>query len=109
MDPLRISMMPVQMARLKRAGLRTTATVDTVAASGGYMLACVADRLIAAPFAFLGSIGVVAQMINIHKVQYHMAPFTFLRPLGSSLRGPTFTRHNYPSTSANTGPCRSSQ
>eukprot|EP00238_Polyblepharides_amylifera_P010951 CAMPEP_0196590792 /NCGR_PEP_ID=MMETSP1081-20130531/67570_1 /TAXON_ID=36882 /ORGANISM="Pyramimonas amylifera, Strain CCMP720" /LENGTH=509 /DNA_ID=CAMNT_0041913991 /DNA_START=163 /DNA_END=1692 /DNA_ORIENTATION=+ len=57
-----------QMVRLKRAGVRTTACVDTVAASGGYMLACVADRMVAAPFAFLGSIGVVAQLFNIHKV-----------------------------------------
>jgi len=57
-----------QMARLKRAGLSTVACVDTVAASGGYMLACVADKLVAAPFAFLGSIGVVAQMFNFHKV-----------------------------------------
>eukprot|EP00192_Tetraselmis_astigmatica_P002584 CAMPEP_0117685032 /NCGR_PEP_ID=MMETSP0804-20121206/21499_1 /TAXON_ID=1074897 /ORGANISM="Tetraselmis astigmatica, Strain CCMP880" /LENGTH=594 /DNA_ID=CAMNT_0005496229 /DNA_START=74 /DNA_END=1858 /DNA_ORIENTATION=+ len=56
------------MLRLKAAGLKVTACVDTVAASGGYMMACVADRLVAAPFAFLGSIGVVSQMINVHKV-----------------------------------------
>ena len=42
--------------------------VDTVAASGGYMMACVADKVVASPFAFLGSIGVVAGMPNIHKV-----------------------------------------
>merc|ERR1712086_1007540 len=47
-----------QMLRLKRAGIATTVCVDTMAASGGYMMACVADKLIAAPFSFLGSIGV---------------------------------------------------
>jgi len=57
-----------QMLRLKRAGIATTVCVDTVAASGGYMMACVADKLVAAPFSFLGSIGVVAGMPNLHKV-----------------------------------------
>ena len=40
----------------------------TVAASGGYMMACVADRVVASPFAFLGSIGVVAGLPNVHKL-----------------------------------------
>ena len=44
-------------ARLKAAGVRTTACVDLVAASGGYMLACTADRILAAPFSTVGSIG----------------------------------------------------
>ncbi len=47
-----------QLERLKQAGLRCIACVDTVAASGGYMMASVADKIIAAPFAIIGSIGV---------------------------------------------------
>lgn len=42
--------------------------VDKVAASGGYMMACCAHRLIAAPFAVIGSIGVVAQVPNVHRL-----------------------------------------
>lgn len=42
--------------------------VDKVAASGGYMMACVADKIVAAPFAIIGSIGVVAQVPNIHRL-----------------------------------------
>ena len=42
--------------------------VDKVAASGGYMMACVADKIVAAPFAIIGSIGVVAQIPNIHRL-----------------------------------------
>jgi len=42
--------------------------VDKVAASGGYMMACVADKLLAAPFAVLGSIGVIAQLPNFHRL-----------------------------------------
>eukprot|EP00658_Telonema_sp_P-2_P081055 TRINITY_DN8209_c0_g1_i1.p1 TRINITY_DN8209_c0_g1~~TRINITY_DN8209_c0_g1_i1.p1 ORF type:complete len:383 (-),score=89.33 TRINITY_DN8209_c0_g1_i1:52-1200(-) len=57
-----------QLVRLKRAGIATTVCVDTVAASGGYMMACVADKLVAAPFSLLGSIGVVAGMPNLSKV-----------------------------------------
>lgn len=56
-----------QLARLKDAGLKLTVCVDKVAASGGYMMACVADNIIAAPFAVIGSIGVVSQLPNFHK------------------------------------------
>ena len=56
-----------QLARLKDAGLKLTVCVDKVAASGGYMMACVADNIIAAPFAIIGSIGVVSQLPNFHK------------------------------------------
>ena len=42
--------------------------MDKVAASGGYMMACVADRIIAAPFAIIGSIGVVAQVPNFNRL-----------------------------------------
>lgn len=57
-----------QLDRIRRAGLPLTACVDKVAASGGYMMACVADRIIASPFAILGSIGVVAQLPNVHRL-----------------------------------------
>lgn len=57
-----------QLSRLKERGIKLTASVDKVAASGGYMMACVADRIVAAPFAIIGSIGVVAQLPNINKL-----------------------------------------
>ncbi|ODN42250.1 protease SohB [Piscirickettsia litoralis] len=57
-----------QLARFRSKGVKLTIAVDQVAASGGYLMACVADRVIAAPFAVLGSIGVVFQMPNFHKV-----------------------------------------
>ncbi len=56
-----------QLVRLKDAGLKLTVCVDKVAASGGYMMAVVADKIIAAPFAIIGSIGVVSQLPNFHK------------------------------------------
>ncbi|XID75826.1 protease SohB [Alkanindiges sp. WGS2144] len=57
-----------QLARLREAGFNLTICVDKVAASGGYMMACIAQEVIAAPFAVVGSIGVVAQMPNFHKL-----------------------------------------
>lgn len=57
-----------QLARLKQHQIPLTVAVDKVAASGGYMMACIADKVIAAPFAILGSIGVVAQLPNFHKL-----------------------------------------
>lgn len=57
-----------QLARLKQAGIKLTVAVDKVAASGGYMMACVADKIVAAPFAIVGSVGVVAQVPNIHRL-----------------------------------------
>lgn len=57
-----------QLTRLKTAGLKLTVAVDKVAASGGYMMACVADKIISAPFAVIGSIGVIAQLPNINKL-----------------------------------------
>jgi serine protease SohB len=57
-----------QLLRIKHKGLQLTVAVDKVAASGGYLMACVADRIIAAPFAIVGSIGVVAQMPNFHRL-----------------------------------------
>lgn len=57
-----------QLSRIKEHGIPLTICVDMVAASGGYMMACLADRLVAAPFAILGSIGVLVQMPNFHRV-----------------------------------------
>jgi serine protease SohB len=55
-----------QLVRIREKGIPLVVTVDKVAASGGYLMACVADRILAAPFAILGSIGVLAQMPNFH-------------------------------------------
>jgi serine protease SohB len=57
-----------QLQRLRDHHIPLTIAVDKVAASGGYMMACVADKLIAAPFAIIGSIGVVFQLPNFHKL-----------------------------------------
>jgi len=57
-----------QMERVRSAKIPLVVCIDQVAASGGYMMACVSDRLIAAPFAMLGSIGVVAQIPNFHRL-----------------------------------------
>ena len=57
-----------QLKRLRDGGIRLTACVDKVAASGGYLMACVADKIIAAPFAIVGSIGVVSTVPNFHRV-----------------------------------------
>ena len=57
-----------QLKRIKDKGLKLTVSIDKVAASGGYMMACVADKVISAPFAIVGSIGVVAQLPNFNKL-----------------------------------------
>ncbi|MDF0535123.1 protease SohB [Shewanella sp. A32] len=57
-----------QLERLRRAGVPFTVCVDKVAASGGYMMACVANHIVAAPFAIVGSIGVVAQLPNFNRL-----------------------------------------
>jgi len=57
-----------QLLRLREKGIRLTVLVDRIAASGGYMMACVADHLVAAPFAMIGSIGVVLQLPNFHRL-----------------------------------------
>ena len=56
-----------QLARIRSHGLHLTCSVDKVAASGGYLMASVAHEIIAAPFAIIGSIGVVAQLPNFHR------------------------------------------
>lgn len=57
-----------QLLRLKQSGMNLTICIDKVAASGGYMMACLADKIIAAPFAIIGSIGVLAQVPNFNKI-----------------------------------------
>ena len=57
-----------QLVRLREAGFHLTICVDKVAASGGYMMACIGSEIVAAPFAILGSIGVVAQLPNFNKL-----------------------------------------
>ena len=57
-----------QLVRLKHAQIPLTVCVDKVAASGGYMMACLANKLVAAPFAIIGSIGVLVQLPNFHRV-----------------------------------------
>ena len=57
-----------QLRRIRNQGIKLTIAVDRVAASGGYMMACIADRIVAAPFAVIGSIGVVAQIPNFHRL-----------------------------------------
>lgn len=57
-----------QLDRLRKKDIPLTVCIDKVAASGGYMMACVANKIVAAPFAVVGSIGVVAQMPNFHRL-----------------------------------------
>lgn len=57
-----------QLARIRDAQIPLTVCVDKVAASGGYMMACIGNKILSAPFAILGSIGVVAQLPNIHRL-----------------------------------------
>jgi serine protease SohB len=65
-----------QIGRLRSRNIQVTAAVDKVAASGGYMIACVANRIVAAPFAFIGSIGVIVGTPNLsrflkkHEIDY---------------------------------------
>ncbi|WP_343128793.1 protease SohB [Buchnera aphidicola (Kurisakia onigurumii)] len=57
-----------QLQRIRDAGISLIVSVDKIAASGGYLMACVANKIIAAPFAIIGSIGVVAQIPNFNKL-----------------------------------------
>jgi serine protease SohB len=57
-----------EILRLREHKIKVTASVDQVAASGGYMMACAADHIVAAPFAVVGSIGVVAPVPNLHRL-----------------------------------------
>jgi serine protease SohB len=57
-----------QLVRIRDKEIPLTIVVDKVAASGGYLMACVANRILAAPFAILGSIGVLAQIPNFNRM-----------------------------------------
>lgn len=57
-----------QLARIREQDIELLVAVDKVAASGGYLMACVASRIYAAPFAILGSIGVIAQLPNFNRM-----------------------------------------
>jgi serine protease SohB len=60
-----------QLKRIKQQQIKLNVAVDEVAASGGYMMACVADKILAAPFAIIGSIGVVGQLPNFNRLLKH--------------------------------------
>ena len=62
-----------QLQRLRDAQIKLTIAVDKMAASGGYMMACIADKVIAAPFAIIGSIGVVYQLPNFNRLLHKQA------------------------------------
>lgn len=57
-----------QLQRIRDKNIALTVCVDKVAASGGYLMACVANKIVAAPFAIIGSIGVMAQIPNVHRL-----------------------------------------
>lgn len=57
-----------QLHRLRQRNLHLTIAIDKVAASGGYLMACVGNHILAAPFAIIGSIGVMAQLPNFHRL-----------------------------------------
>lgn len=56
-----------QLKRIRDRNIPLIAIVDKIAASGGYMMACVADRIFAAPFSIIGSIGVITQIPNFNR------------------------------------------
>jgi serine protease SohB len=57
-----------QLERIKQKNIPLLICVDKIAASGGYLMACVANKILAAPFAIIGSIGVLAQLPNFHRL-----------------------------------------
>jgi serine protease SohB len=85
-----------QLARFKKAGIPLTVAVDKVAASGGYLMACVADRIISSPWAIIGSIGVVAEFPNF---------FNFLKTLGIEYK--QYTAGAFKRTVSSMGPVTS--
>jgi len=56
-----------QLMRIKALGLKLHICVEQVAASGGYMMACCADKITASPFAVIGSIGVISEVPNVYQ------------------------------------------
>lgn len=57
-----------QLTRVRHQNIPLTVIVDKVAASGGYLMACVANKILASPFAIIGSIGVIVQLPNFHRL-----------------------------------------
>jgi len=57
-----------QLARIRQKNIPLTVIVDKIAASGGYLMACIANKILAAPFAIIGSIGVIVQLPNFHRL-----------------------------------------
>lgn len=60
-----------QLQRIRDKQIPLTVCIDKIAASGGYLMSCVANHIVAAPFAIVGSIGVVAQLPNFHRLLKH--------------------------------------
>ncbi len=89
-----------QINRLKVAGLKVTAVVDTVAASGGYMAAVVADEIVAAPFAMVGSIGVVANVMIYEDLLKNLGVSSRVYTAGESKRTVVPTRTPTPEEEA---------
>lgn len=89
-----------QINRLKVEDLKVTAVVDTVAASGGYMAAVVADEIVAAPFAMVGSIGVVANVLIYEDLLENMGITSRVYTAGESKRTVVPTRTPTPEEEA---------
>ncbi|AHG60679.1 protease SohB [Buchnera aphidicola] len=83
-----------QLNRLRQKGIRLIVSVDKIAASGGYMMACVADYIVSAPFAIIGSIGVVGQIPNFHKLLKKCNIDVELHTAGDYKRTLTMFGHN---------------
>ncbi|QCI19846.1 protease SohB [Buchnera aphidicola (Brevicoryne brassicae)] len=87
-----------QLKRLREKGIRLIVSVDKIAASGGYMMACVADYIVSAPFAIIGSIGVVGQIPNFNKLLKKCNIDIELHTAGDYKRTLTVLGHNTDST-----------
>lgn len=57
-----------QLMRVRAKQIPLIACIDKVAASGGYLMSCVANKILAAPFAIIGSIGVIVQLPNFNRL-----------------------------------------
>eukprot|EP00579_Thalassiosira_antarctica_P030163 CAMPEP_0202033306 /NCGR_PEP_ID=MMETSP0905-20130828/65978_1 /ASSEMBLY_ACC=CAM_ASM_000554 /TAXON_ID=420261 /ORGANISM="Thalassiosira antarctica, Strain CCMP982" /LENGTH=836 /DNA_ID=CAMNT_0048597207 /DNA_START=77 /DNA_END=2583 /DNA_ORIENTATION=- len=69
----------LQRLRTSSPNIKLTICIDEVAASGGYMMACMSSpgQLFCAPFAMVGSIGVIGQSLNVQKTleRYGVRPY----------------------------------
>jgi serine protease SohB len=85
-----------EVARIREAGIALTVCIDTVAASGGYLMSLPASKIMAAPFAMVGSIGVVSFVPNIRRLleKLYIEPRTFTA--GDYKRTVTFTDNATP-------------